>query len=152
MRHERDAILARVDLEALADELLGPRPRPFIRMWPCPNPDHPQTGKTPPLSVFPGRNGRQRWHCHGCGEGGTAIDLLLATRHAVDVRDALDWLAHRVGLEPQPPPGGHRAVVQHHLSESERHLVDTDQRMRRNPRGFTGGDQATGEGVVVDAA
>ena len=48
--------------------------------------------------------------------------------------------------------GGHRAVVQHHLSERERHLVDTDQRMRGNPRGFTGGDHAAGEGVVVDAA
>jgi hypothetical protein len=107
MRHDRDALLARVDLEALADELLGPRSRPAIRMWPCPNPDHAQTGRTPPLSVFPARSGHQRWHCHGCGEGGTAIDLLLATRHAHDVRDALDWLAHRVGLEPQPPPDGH---------------------------------------------
>jgi DNA primase len=111
MRHDRDAILARVDLEALADEVLGPRPRPFIRMWPCPNPDHSQTGKTPPLSVFAARSGHQRWHCHGCGDGGTAIDLLLATRHAYDVRDALDWLAHRTGLTPEAPPDGrHRAL------------------------------------------
>jgi hypothetical protein len=106
MRHDRDAILASVDLEALADELLGPRTRPAIRMWPCPNPDHHQTGRTPPLSVFTGHNGYQRWHCHGCGDGGTAIDLLLATRHAGDVRDALDWLAHRTGLRPEPSPAG----------------------------------------------
>jgi DNA primase len=98
MRHDRDALLARVDLESLADELLGPRLRPAIRMWPCPNPDHPQTGRTPPLSVFVARSGHQRWHCHGCGQGGTAIDLLLATGHARDVGDALDWLAHRIGL------------------------------------------------------
>jgi DNA primase len=111
MRHDRDAILARVDLEALADELLGRRPRPFIRMWPCPNPDHPQTGKTPPLSVFAARSGHQRWHCHGCGDGGTAIDLLLATRHAHDVRDALDRLAHRTGLTPEPPPDGRRGSL-----------------------------------------
>jgi hypothetical protein len=101
MRHDRDALLARADLEALADELLGPRARPAIRMWPCPNPDHPQTGRTPPLSVFVARTGHQRWHCHGCGAGGTAIDLLLATRHAHDVRDAVDWLAHRTGLTPE---------------------------------------------------
>jgi DNA primase len=106
MRHDRDAILARVDLEPLADELLGPRARPALRMWPCPNPDHHQTGRTPPLSVFTARNGHQRWHCHGCGDGGTAIDLLLATRHAHDVRDALDWLAHRAGLAPDSPPSG----------------------------------------------
>ena len=111
MRHDRDAILARVDLEALADELLGPRPRPFIRMWPCPNPDHPQTGKTPPLSVFTARTGHQRWHCHGCGDGGTAIDLLLAIRDAHDVRDALDRLAHRTGLTPEPPPDGRRGSL-----------------------------------------
>lgn len=112
MRHDRDAILARIDLEVLADELLGPRARPAIRMWPCPNPDHPQTGRTPPLSIFTARAGHQRWHCHGCGDGGTAIDLLLATRHAHDVRDALEWLAHRVGFAVQPPaPGQHRLAV-----------------------------------------
>jgi hypothetical protein len=111
MRHDREALLARVDLEALADELLGPRARPAIHMWPCPNPDHTQTGKTPPLSVFTARSGHQRWHCHGCGDGGTAIGLLLATRHAHDVRDALDWLAHRAGLTPAAAPDGTRRAV-----------------------------------------
>lgn len=101
MRHDRDALLARVDLAALADELLGPRARPAVRMWRCPNPDHQQTGRTPPLSVFTARTGHQRWHCHGCGAGGTAIDLLLATGHAHDVRDAFDWLADRTGLSPE---------------------------------------------------
>jgi hypothetical protein len=111
MRHDRDALLARVDLEALADELLGPRARPAIHMWSCPNPDHTQTGKTPPLSVFTARSGHQRWHCHGCGDGGTAIDLLLATRHAHDIRDALDWLAHRAGLTSAVAPDGTRRAV-----------------------------------------
>jgi type IV secretory pathway VirB4 component len=46
--------------------------------------------------------------------------------------------------------GGHRAVVQHHLSECERHLVDTDQRMRG--LAATRGDQTVGGEVVVDAA
>jgi len=100
MLHDRDAILARVDLEALADELLGPRTRPALRMWSCPNRDHSQTGKTPPLSVFNARAGHQRWHCHGCGDGGTAIDLLLRVVRAGDVREALDWLADRSGTAP----------------------------------------------------
>lgn len=65
-------------------------------MWRCPNPGHVQTGRTPPLSVFRGHRGEQRWHCHGCGEGGTAIDLLLACRGG-NLREALNHLAGRVG-------------------------------------------------------
>jgi hypothetical protein len=130
MRHDRDALLARVDLEALADELLGPRARPAIRMWPCPNPDHAQTGRTPPLSVFTGRSGHQRWHCHGCGEGGTAIDLLLATRNAHDVRDALGWLADRAGLAAQPSHAGRhhgpRPVTASPLATEPPRQIDSD--------------------------
>jgi hypothetical protein len=61
--------------------------------------------------VFTARSGHQRWHCHGCGDGGTAIDLLLATRRAHDVRDALDWLAHRTGLTPDAEPDGGPSAV-----------------------------------------
>lgn len=77
-RRDRDDILRRVDLEALADQLLGVR-QGRSRMWRCPNPGHEQTGRTPPLSVFVGRNGIQRWKCHGCGDSGTAIDLTIRT-------------------------------------------------------------------------
>ena len=78
--HDRDAILAAVDLAALADELLGSR-RGTARSptWPCPNAQHAQTGRTPPVTVFRSQQGHERWHCHGCGAGGTAIDLVLAT-------------------------------------------------------------------------
>jgi len=106
MLHDRDAILARVDLEALADELLGPRARPTLRMWSCPNRDHAQTGKTPPLSIFNARTGHQRWHCHGCGDGGTVIDLLMRAGRADDVREALDWLADRTGIASVTPLHG----------------------------------------------
>jgi hypothetical protein len=58
-----------------------------------PNPGHDQTGRTPPLSVFAGRNGIQRWKCHGCGDSGTAIDLALRTGNADGVADALDFLS-----------------------------------------------------------
>lgn len=98
VRWDRDAVLAAVDLPALADELLGPHAgTDRSPSWPCPNPEHPQTGRTPPLTIFTGRSGEQRWHCHGCGNRGTAIDLVMQVR-GVDVRSALDELARRSGL------------------------------------------------------
>jgi DNA primase len=98
-RYDRDELLARIDLEQLADELLGPhRGRARSPSWPCPLPTHAQTGRTPPVSIFRTRWGDQRWHCHGCGACGTAIDLVMQA-NGVDVRDAMDWLADRSGLQ-----------------------------------------------------
>ena len=100
---DRDRIIEAVDLAELADELLGPR-RGTARSgtWPCPEPTHAQTRRTPPLSVFRTRSGQQRWTCHGCGAGGTAIDLVMATRGG-DVRAALEALAARTGAADQAP-------------------------------------------------
>src|SRR3954470_13795052 len=97
--YDRDAIVASVDLPGLADELLGGR-RGTDRspMWPCPNPQHAQTGRTPPVSIFTSRRGEQRWRCHGCGTGGTAIDLVMACCR-IDARHAMDQLARRVGID-----------------------------------------------------
>lgn len=90
---DRDAILGGVDLRTLADELLGLRRGPERSpAWRCPTPTHAQTGRTPPVSVFFDRRGSQRWTCHGCGAGGTAIDLVMAVR-GVGVRMALEELA-----------------------------------------------------------
>lgn len=99
MRFDRDEVVARVDLGALADRLLGQR-HPRSRTWACPNPSHSQTGRTPPVGIFTGRRGHQRWHCHGCGAGGTAIDLVLAAGPARDFREALEWLADTAGVSP----------------------------------------------------
>lgn len=101
--YDRDALLAATDLASLADELLGPHSGPDRSpMWQCPNDQHAQTGRTPPLSVFTSRRGEQRWRCHGCGEGGTAIDLVLACRGG-NLRDAMGYLADRAGhLERGP--------------------------------------------------
>jgi hypothetical protein len=107
--YDRDALLAAVDLRQLADELLGPhKSSARSAMWRCPNPQHSQTGRTPPVSVFTSRRGEQRWRCHGCGEGGTAIDLVLLARGG-SLRDALGYLAgkvghHDLGSEWQPRP------------------------------------------------
>lgn len=118
--YDRDALLAATDLRALADELVGPAGRgDRSRMWHCPNPQHAQTGRTPPVSIFTSRRGEQRWRCHGCGEGGTAIDLVIACQGST-ARDAMTYLAGRVGhreppdtwrptrraIRPQPAPQG----------------------------------------------
>jgi len=106
--YDRDAIIAAVDLRALADEMLGPHSGgERTPTWPCPNPQHAQTGRTPPVNVFTSHRGEQRWRCHGCGEGGTAIDLVIVCR-GVDAREAIEQLAGRVGhipcqLDWEPP-------------------------------------------------
>jgi hypothetical protein len=101
--YDRDALIAAVDLPTLADELLGPRRgTPRSSAWPCPNPHHAQTGRTPPVSIFTSHRGEQRWRCHGCGTGGTAIDLVMAC-YDTDPRHAMDLLARRVGLPDEPP-------------------------------------------------
>ena len=101
--YDRDALIAATDLRSLADELLGPHTGgERTPMWRCPNPQHAQTGRTPPVSVFNSHRGEPRWRCHGCGEGGTAIDLVMIS-HGVGLRDALDELARRVGHLPSAP-------------------------------------------------
>jgi DNA primase len=70
-------------------------------MWPCPNLQHTQTGRTPPVSIFTSHGGEQRWRCHGCGDGGTAIDLVLACRGS-SPREAMTHLAERAGHREQP--------------------------------------------------
>lgn len=102
MAVDRDRVLEAIDLPTLADEFLGPRRgRGRSASWRCPT-HSPQTGKTPPVSVYVGGAGHQRWHCHACGADGTAVDLLIATT-GLSVRDALAELAHRAGLPTDAP-------------------------------------------------
>ena len=104
MGYTRDDVLTRIDLDQLCDELLGPhKGRGHGASWPCPDPQHgPQTGKTPPVTVFRPRSGIERWHCHGCGAGGTAIDLVMRTE-GVPFPEALELLGRRVGAIEAPP-------------------------------------------------
>jgi len=44
--------------------------------------------RTPSLSLFRGRDGNDRWKCHGCDAGGDALDLEAALR-GVDVKEVL---------------------------------------------------------------
>lgn len=108
---DRDRIVEATDLVALADELLGPR-RGTSRssMWPCPSSQHAQTGRTPPVSVFRASGGEERWHCHGCGIGGSAIDMVMISQGA-SVGEALEGLAARAGIrEPVPSDRGYRRL------------------------------------------
>ena len=102
--HDLDAILDRIDLESLADQLCGlRRGHGSGARWPSPVPDHPQTGRTPPMSIFTDRRGRQRWTCWSTGSSGTAIDL-VATARRLTVADSIQWLAERVGTALDEPP------------------------------------------------
>ncbi len=95
---DRDRVVEATDLAALADELLGPRwGASRSPTWACPSPTHAQTGRTPPVSVFRARSGEERWHCHGCGIGGSAVDLVMAAQ-GLAVRDAIEELGRRVGM------------------------------------------------------
>jgi hypothetical protein len=105
MGYDRDDVLARIDLGQLCDELLGPhKGRGRSASWPCPDLHHgPQTGQTPPVTVFRPRNDIERWHCHGCGAGGTAIDLVMRTE-GVRFPEALELLGRRAGAPEAAAP------------------------------------------------
>ncbi len=64
--NDRAELLGAVDLAGLFAELVGP---PRGKAWPCPSPTHAQTGKSPPVSIFDGRDGGQRWVDITCREG-----------------------------------------------------------------------------------
>lgn len=98
--YDRTLLLAAVDLRDLADTELGAaRGHGRQARWRCPNPEHPQTGRTPPVTITETRHGDQLWCCHGCGVGGTAIDLIIYARRT-DARTAIEHLAERTGIQP----------------------------------------------------
>jgi len=99
---DRDAVLDRTDLAALATEICGEsQGRGGSARWHCPNPDHHD--EHPSMGIYQGFQGRWRWKCHACGEGGTAVDLLM-TGAGMTVREALLDLADRAGIAPRQQP------------------------------------------------
>jgi hypothetical protein len=99
--HDRQELLAAVDLGALLVELAGIEARG--RMYPCPSPEHEQTGRTPPVSLS-ANNGYEVWRCQVCGIGGSAIDALVA--RGFNVADAFTELRRRTGLRARGEGGG----------------------------------------------
>lgn len=102
MRFDRDELLAQTDLAELADELLGWHAgNGNSARWPSPVPHHPQTGKTPPMSIFVDHRGVERWTCFATGANGTAIDLVTMSTGRT-VGDAIVFLADRARLDRAP--------------------------------------------------
>lgn len=98
---DRRQLLAQTNLVELVTEICGP-PRGHGRSarWHCPNPDHPD--RTPSMGIYTSGSGDERWKCHACGEGGTAVDLLMISAN-MNAGDALRDLAHRAGLDHPAP-------------------------------------------------
>ena len=95
---DRNEVLDRIDLAGLADELLGGRRGHGAgAKWPSPVPDHPQTGQSPPMSIFTTSAGQERWTCFATGASGTAIDL-VQLRSNMDFGESLEFLAQRAGI------------------------------------------------------
>ncbi len=115
MGYDRNEVLGRTDLGELADQLVGPhKGRGSGATWPCPDAGHGnQTGKTPPVSVFRTSYGDERWRCHSCGAGGTAIDLVMTTQ-GVRFPEAIELLARRAGVAEvdRPLPALRTARIQ----------------------------------------
>jgi hypothetical protein len=103
---DRDEILGRLDLvELLARCTASPvRVRGNQASSGCPSREHSQTGGSPPVSIDLTRG---VWHCHGCGAGGTAIDVIRLSGN-VDVGEAFRVARDLAGLPverwPLPPP------------------------------------------------
>ena len=98
MSVDRDEVLDRIDLAGLADELLGGRRGTGAgAKWPSPIPGHPQTGQSPPMSIFTTSAGQERWTCFATGASGTAIDL-VQLRSNMDYGETLEFLAQRAGI------------------------------------------------------
>src|SRR5687767_13333710 len=150
MGYDRNEVLGRTDLAELADQLVGPhKGRGAGATWPCPDPGHgTQTGKTPPVSIFRTGYGDERWRCHSCGAGGTAIDLVMTTQ-GVRFPEAIELLARRAGVaevdrpmavlrtariqRPEPaPPTRPSPEVERFVAAAETHLWSEQGRpMRR---------------------
>lgn len=129
-RHDAREVAESIDLAALATELLGsPKGKGRSAKWPSPVPGHPQTGATPPMGIFVGDDGRQRWKCFATGESGDAIDLIRVVDQ-VDFQTALERASARAqspnrrkrGMSPRPITGAPRALAR--PAELERFVND----------------------------
>lgn len=122
MSYDLDAIKTGTDLEDLFRRVVGPEKRQGATvMWPCPSRDHggEQTGTTPPVMIYPaGDNGDPypHWTCHGCGAGGSCIDVL--TTRGVSVAEAIEQLAGRLGLRNEGKRTSSSATSTHPATSS----------------------------------
>jgi len=103
-RHLRwpiSAVLDRIDLAVLLDELAQPSDRLGPgRKWHCPIADHDDRHAS--VTMFRDRHGHERWRCWSADHRGDAVDLVAGVRRC-DRLEAVDWLATRAGMIPDRP-------------------------------------------------
>lgn len=121
LHDDRAEILGRIDLMATAEHLgLGAGHR---NQWRCPDPTHAQTGATPPASITAhGPDGYGVWHCHGCGAGGSVLDM-LALAKGLSVAEAFAVARQLAGMPemaPAPRPTLADLTVSAHDPEADR--------------------------------
>jgi len=87
-------IVANTDLRHLATQLLGePRGTGPSQKWPSPDVTLTQTGATPPMSIFVGLDGKERFTCFSSGLQGDAIDLVSYVND-MTVAQSMSFLEH----------------------------------------------------------
>lgn len=106
----------RVSLGEVAQRL-GVSASGRARMGPCPACREETAGKEdrrPPLRVYQGQDGGERWHCHRCQAGGDAVDLVayVATgERFTGQAEVMRWFVGEAGAavsqveaKPKEPP------------------------------------------------
>ena len=100
--NDRDRVRDRADIVRIVGEHLRliPKGREFVGLCPF-HDDH-----SPSMSVVPAK---QIFHCFSCGAGGDVFTF-VQKYHRMEFREALEYLAERVGIEltraAQEPKGG----------------------------------------------
>jgi hypothetical protein len=113
-RRRIDEVLQRCDLAVLLDELATPADGALRgRRWHCPVPSHDDSH--PSVSIYTDPTGHQRWRCWSGDDShrGDAIDLVIAVRR-YSRRDAIEWLADRLAVQPDQPAPVRRALSPPH--------------------------------------
>lgn len=98
-------VLDRVDVARLLDEVtFSNNQGGYSRRWSCPDPAHPD--RKPSVSLTRSADGRERWKCWSQDHGGDGWDLAQLANPGMSKKEALEWLAERVGIRsdmPLPP-------------------------------------------------
>ncbi|TWH64449.1 DNA primase [Azomonas agilis] len=97
-------LLNRVDLVGLIGERITLKKSGKNHLACCPFHDD----RSPSFSVS---SERQRYHCFGCGAKGDAIDFLV-NHDRLDFRQAVEELAHRVGVDIPSEARGSEGIIE----------------------------------------
>ena len=85
--------------------------------------------KTPSLRIYEDQN---RWHCYGCGRGGTVLDWVMQSEQ-IGFRESIQFLADRFGLSGTVSPVTREQIQREQKArrDKERQKKQTDDRLKR---------------------